>query len=174
MTFRETLDSVAPVCYAGLAVENRAACASRNRIRGTLPRSYRCAHTCPGGVPVLEAKVHHPTGRPCIDCGGPRAYLHYRKEGALNLCYECGEKRNRRTKRANKKIRKRMTDEAKRLVMERAGGACELCGATDNLEMHHIVPLCNGGAHDVGNLILVCRTCHRAVYHANGTRTVSA
>jgi len=37
---------------------------------------------------------------------------------------------------------------------------CEMCGAGDGLELHHIVPVMAGGTHDQFNVRLLCRTCH--------------
>ena len=58
-------------------------------------------------------------------------------------------------------------------VMNRAQNKCEMCGATQNLEIHHIVTWRNGGTHDASNLQLLCESCHtekkilHRVYHGS-------
>lgn len=37
---------------------------------------------------------------------------------------------------------------------------CNYCGSTDNLHIHHIIPLSKGGQNVLGNMELVCRNCH--------------
>lgn len=49
---------------------------------------------------------------------------------------------------------------------------CEVCGATRNLDRHHIIPKRMGGSrnseiHVESNLITLCRRCHRTVHEGN-------
>ena len=37
---------------------------------------------------------------------------------------------------------------------------CLRCGASENLEIHHVKPLMMGGDNRVGNIIVLCRKCH--------------
>lgn len=39
---------------------------------------------------------------------------------------------------------------------------CAMCGATDNLELDHIIPLAIGGTTDERNVMYLCRECHKA------------
>lgn len=43
---------------------------------------------------------------------------------------------------------------------QKRGEKCEVCGSTENLELHHIVPLLYGGTHGDWNLMTACRECH--------------
>lgn len=61
------------------------------------------------------------------------------------------------------------------VVKQVAAGKCESCGShapfkDDNgrpfLEVHHVVPLAEGGADKVENAVAVCPNCHRAAHHA--------
>ena len=48
-------------------------------------------------------------------------------------------------------------------VKKRAGGRCELCGASHTeaqLDVDHIVPRNKGGSNDLSNLQMLCRTCN--------------
>ena len=48
-------------------------------------------------------------------------------------------------------------------VLKRAGGRCELCGASHEemrLDVDHIIPRAKGGNNDAANLQVLCRTCN--------------
>lgn len=45
-------------------------------------------------------------------------------------------------------------------VFMRDGNECRRCGATDNLEIHHIVPASRGGRSEMENLATLCKDCH--------------
>lgn len=40
---------------------------------------------------------------------------------------------------------------------------CALCGRSVE-EVHHITPVCEGGANDEDNLVGLCRECHNIVH----------
>lgn len=46
------------------------------------------------------------------------------------------------------------------MVLGRDGHTCRLCSKTAELEVHHILPKCKGGADNPVNLITLCRNCH--------------
>lgn len=48
----------------------------------------------------------------------------------------------------------------RRLVLERDDYRCVLCGATEHLEVHHIVTRAEGGSNDPDNLVTLCMACH--------------
>ena len=60
-------------------------------------------------------------------------------------------------------------------TLSRAQGRCELCGSPAPfvdlneepfLEVHHIIPLSEGGTDDLKNTAALCPNCHRAVHYA--------
>jgi hypothetical protein len=53
---------------------------------------------------------------------------------------------------------KRLDNRAK--THERDGYRCTSCGATEALNVHHIIPRREGGTDDLDNLIVLCRKCH--------------
>jgi len=61
---------------------------------------------------------------------------------------------------------------AKEEAIKRAGGKCEKCGATTDLEVHHIIPL-NGEKrvwnvkNRPENLIVLCHECHKKEHSKN-------
>ncbi|HEY4000622.1 MAG TPA: HNH endonuclease signature motif containing protein [Candidatus Xenobia bacterium] len=52
-----------------------------------------------------------------------------------------------------------------RAVYHRAQGRCESCGERCGLQVHHIIPISEGGDHSLENLRLLCRSCHDATHH---------
>lgn len=46
-------------------------------------------------------------------------------------------------------------------IRERDAGSCRRCGATEDLECDHIIPVSEGGTADASNGQLLCRKCHR-------------
>ena len=65
---------------------------------------------------------------------------------------------NKRYGRAWKKIRAHYIQ---------AHPLCEQCEQEGRLtpaeEVHHILPLANGGTHDVNNLMALCKSCHSSI-----------
>jgi len=53
-------------------------------------------------------------------------------------------------------IRKIMTKK----VFERDKHTCRYCGATNRLEIDHIIPLSRGGSNELDNLQILCRYCN--------------
>lgn len=44
--------------------------------------------------------------------------------------------------------------------------SCERCGSDKDLIVHHKVSIACGGTHDIENLVVLCKNCHRRV-HSN-------
>ena len=58
-------------------------------------------------------------------------------------------------------------------ALRRANGTCQLCGlpapftthdGKPYLEVHHIIPLAEGGADAIGNAVALCPNCHRKMH----------
>jgi 5-methylcytosine-specific restriction endonuclease McrA len=66
---------------------------------------------------------------------------------------------------AAKEDRKRLTAGVKRQLIEAVGGHCEQakCKHKEGLEIHHIVPVKEGGMTKPGNLIVLCPNHHTDV-----------
>lgn len=85
-----------------------------------------------------------------------REYNHYRRDFDSRKRYG----------RAWKRIRDRQMREQP---------LCEECLKEDRFvpaeEVHHILPLADGGTHERSNLISLCRSCHMKAHAELGTRT---
>ncbi|MGH2843603.1 MAG: HNH endonuclease [Solirubrobacteraceae bacterium] len=47
-------------------------------------------------------------------------------------------------------------------ALERDGHRCTQCGSRMHLTVDHIVPVSQGGSHDLSNLATLCETCHHS------------
>ena len=54
-------------------------------------------------------------------------------------------------------------------VLDRDGHRCRICGETDDLHVHHILPRHCGGADSPVNLITLCADCHMAAHRNRRT-----
>jgi 5-methylcytosine-specific restriction endonuclease McrA len=46
-------------------------------------------------------------------------------------------------------------------ALERDGNTCQYCGSeTETPHVDHVVPLCQGGGHDLKNLVVACPSCN--------------
>lgn len=57
----------------------------------------------------------------------------------------------------------RIPDKVRRLVMERAGDLCEMCGQQRAMELHHRRNRSQQGKHTPANLGALCSPCHQFV-----------
>ena len=44
--------------------------------------------------------------------------------------------------------------------MKQCGWRCSKCGKAGRIEVHHIIPISEGGTNDPENLACLCRECH--------------
>lgn len=57
---------------------------------------------------------------------------------------------------------------AKKKCKELADNMCELCYAKDTkLDVHHVIPVEEGGTDDQDNLVCLCRHCHKVIHTGN-------
>ena len=59
-----------------------------------------------------------------------------------------------------KKWPRKTTQKRRQEIINRDGGKCVKCGASDNLEVHHITHRADGGTDEGDNLITLCAKCH--------------
>jgi hypothetical protein len=54
-------------------------------------------------------------------------------------------------------------------IKEALPRVCIVCGSTDNIEYHHILPISSGGKTTLENVVPMCRKCHKKK-HADADR----
>jgi 5-methylcytosine-specific restriction endonuclease McrA len=55
----------------------------------------------------------------------------------------------------------RPSPQQRRKIFERDGNQCVWCGATAELQLDHVIPICKGGSDlDVDNFQTLCRDCN--------------
>ena len=52
----------------------------------------------------------------------------------------------------------------RQIVLERDEYRCANCQSTENLHVHHIVPLSLGGSNELSNLKTLCKNCHTRLH----------
>lgn len=111
---------------------------------------------------------------PCFTCGAERFYTEYTHVGRAvrkhRDCKSCSNSKHR-TKPENINLpytRGKLLFWA-RQVKER-DGCCQMCGSTENLEAHHLVPkaLIPDYALVLGNGIALCNSCHKDIHKEIG------
>jgi 5-methylcytosine-specific restriction endonuclease McrA len=56
-------------------------------------------------------------------------------------------------------------------ILDRDGWRCQNCGASTNLQVHHVTWRSKLGADSEENLITLCATCHSQVHNRFGSKT---
>jgi hypothetical protein len=49
-------------------------------------------------------------------------------------------------------------------MLRRHKKKCHYCGSTDNLDIHHLIPLSHGGNNSIENLVFACQSCHEDLH----------
>lgn len=58
-------------------------------------------------------------------------------------------------------LREMIPEDVRHAVWQRDAGACRSCGATNDLQYDHLIPVSMGGANSVDNLQILCGPCNR-------------
>lgn len=58
------------------------------------------------------------------------------------------------------KVRKEFNVKIRKVFLENSTKQCKRCCSIKNLEVHHIIPISDGGDNDFNNLIVLCKSCH--------------
>jgi 5-methylcytosine-specific restriction endonuclease McrA len=87
---------------------------------------------------------------------------------ALTHCLGCGAlTSDSYCRRCNWRVRRRINTGWEwgqlRAAVHRRDRVCVRCGSTHDLQVHHRIPLVDGGSNELDNLELLCARCHRQV-----------
>lgn len=55
--------------------------------------------------------------------------------------------------------------ELREIVLDKYGYCCSICGNSGDVDIHHKIPIKDGGTNEIENLIAVCRNCHEKLHH---------
>jgi hypothetical protein len=55
-----------------------------------------------------------------------------------------------------------ISEDTKKIVFARDGGACRCCGSSSELEYDHVTPFSCGGISEASNIQLLCMPCNRS------------
>ena len=140
------------------------------------------AATCPKCKGAGEIEFGYKTRQIeiCYSCDGkgwqirkkPRITKKGEVERPIYIETEYGKSyREKYGRRAPSESRKYMTfrHELKRYLLSHRGNKCQNCGcvyktqkdAMDSLQVHHVIPVKDGGEDNDDNLILLCFDCHQ-------------
>lgn len=100
----------------------------------------------PPGI-IMHADAVHRWAPKCAEIVPTLNSVH----GFLNP--ELPENKSRAARRPGRVTRRRLTN-----------SSCRICGSTDNLTLHHLIPREAGGATEEENLLNVCRPCHDSIH----------
>ena len=76
----------------------------------------------------------------------------------------------KQTRIAKKGRKKSVSKSTYEKVYNACKGKCGLCGATQNLELHHILGRGKDLTDNPDNCIMLCRHCHHEVVHQNNKK----
>ena len=80
-------------------------------------------------------------------------------------------KKKTTTQQKKKRLRSRADMLWYQACIKKHGGACELCGKTHQLQVHHYYPKGSYGhlRYKLSNGIILCKGCHFRLHHADAT-----
>lgn len=91
-----------------------------------------------------------------------RSAAEIKASGTASRASNAERQQRYRAKLKESGVSRSIPGETRKSVWERDGGKCVSCGTTaEPLEMHHRLPVTEGGDHSANNLELRCRSCHR-------------
>lgn len=73
----------------------------------------------------------------------------------------------------NGRIESDLTPSERDDIMDRDNNKCQRCGSTENLEVHHIIPVSQGGGKDDSNFCTLCSDCHFNHAHGGSTSNIT-
>jgi len=71
------------------------------------------------------------------------------------------------------RIKYGLTDKERKEILKRDNHKCRYCGDTNNLEIHHVIPVSHGGNKKDDNLCTLCKNCHFNIAHDKNTSDIS-
>ena len=111
--------------------------------------------------------AEHRVTRPCVICDKPITIrLSDNRTTCSDECSRTHKSRSLRGERSHMWRGGKMApyvgewNTQNRAARARDGHQCRLCGSTDRIQVHHIIPYRYSHSHDLDNLVTLCRSCH--------------
>lgn len=124
---------------------------------------------------MADPEAHYIIPKACEWCGSENIAVKviYDKGICRYVCLDCGESRSiakQRDIRINHNRCKGARQKNWSYQVKKLRPCCTICGATENLEAHHIIPVANAPmyAFEITNGITLCSSCHRLVHKRDG------
>jgi 5-methylcytosine-specific restriction endonuclease McrA len=66
-----------------------------------------------------------------------------------------------------------LTEKERVNILDRDNHRCQMCSSEDELEVHHIIPVSEGGSKNNNNLCTLCAECHLNTAHGGNTAEIT-
>jgi len=106
------------------------------------------------------------TRRICYEC---------EMAGRKKECYICGQVVSLRSELCAQCRQKKISEcrlSPRELIIQHIGGKCFICGHKKGLELHHEIPISQGGVDRISNLVCVCGSCHKKIHNGEFKRAL--
>jgi 5-methylcytosine-specific restriction endonuclease McrA len=100
----------------------------------------------------------------CVYCEEHRVHINADRKNEIDVCGRCYNfvKKYKKPPKNHKPLGRRYKFKTyiRPKVLERDNYTCKMCGNKEELHVHHIIPIKEGGSDDLTNLITLCVNCH--------------
>ena len=117
---------------------------------------------------------HYKVPKLCEQCGSDDVLVkvHFDTGIVMYLCRECNWSRCLRKEEiiASRRGATNQANGWRFRVLHESFNRCAICGSTENLHAHHIIPISHSQEHefDPRNGIALCERCHHLVHYKDG------
>jgi 5-methylcytosine-specific restriction endonuclease McrA len=105
-------------------------------------------------------------GAPWVGCSECATQFKRLREGQKYCSARCSKTAYEKAAKARARSRQDMWSACKGSILAALKEPCGICGASERIHMHHIVPRSNGGEDGRENLVALCQPCHAAVHRS--------
>ncbi len=134
--------------YVPLSLIGQNYCSAKCYLRGRWGESHKIDGKCiVCGIPFVDYKGNN---KICCSLRCSSKHRSLLLQGSRSLLWRGGT-----TAPYHKEWR-----EYRRQAHVRDNHKCVVCGSTDRLQVHHVIPYRYSHSHEISNLVTLCRSCH--------------